>query len=165
MLTSPRTTLTRALLGMALLAARAPAPSLHAVELSAFVSSASPGTTWKRGYGAALGSTWFRIVHLEAELARQPLEAGTGGCTSFTAGAFLAPRIGPLQPYGGLGVGLFRQTSGTSSDSGRLNAFVVGVKAQVGLALVKGEYRDYNLSGTPLATLNRRLSLGVGLTF
>jgi hypothetical protein len=129
------------------------------------LSSASPETSWKRGYGAALGSTWFKIVHLEAELARQPIERGDGGCTSFTASALLAPKIGPLRPYGGLGVGLFRQTLGSASDSGRLNAFVVGVKAELGVALVKGEYRDYSLSGSPLAPLNRRLSLGIGLTF
>lgn len=165
MITARRTALTRGFLGLSLLGALGLTQPARAVELSAFLSSAKPDTTWKRGYGAALGSTWFRIVHLEAELARQPFETSTGGLTSFTASALLAPKIGPLRPYGGLGVGLFRQTLDTRSDTGRLNAFVVGVKAEVGLALIKGEYRDYSLSGSPLAPLERRLSLGVGVAF
>jgi hypothetical protein len=136
----------------------------HAIEASAFVSAASPTENWSSGYGAALGSTWFRLVIFEAELARQPFEV-EGGMTSFTASAFLAPKIGKLRPFGGFGAGLFRQSLGSDSDTGRLKIFALGLKAELGLIVLKGEYRRLDLSGEPLAEVDRRLSFGVGLAF
>ncbi len=141
------------------------APSAQASELSVFVSSAAPADSWRRGVGATLSTTWFRLVNLEAELARQPHEFGDGAMTSFAAGALLAPRIGALKPYAGVGVGLFRQTLGARSDTGTLSAFMLGVKVEVGLLLLRGEYRRINLSGDPLVPIERRLSAGIGLAF
>lgn len=155
------------LAALAVLAAAgaAPAPRAGATELSVFVSTASPGDNWKAGVGAALSTTWFRVVNLEAELARQPEEFSDGGMTSFTGAALLAPRVGAFRPYAGLGVGVFRQTLGARSDTGTLGAFIIGIKAEVGLLLLKGEYRRIDLSGDPLIAIDKRFSAGIGIAF
>ncbi len=141
------------------------APIARASELSLFASTASPAETWRRGTGLTLSTTWFRLVNLEAELARQPHEFGDGAMTSFTAGALLAPRVGLLRPYAGVGVGLYRQSVGGGSDTGTLSAFMLGAKLEIGLLLLRGEYRRLDLSGDPLLPIDRRLSLGVGIAF
>lgn len=132
-----------------------------AAEVSVFVSAARPEAHWRRGVGAALSSTWFQVLAFEGELARQPADLTDGAMTSFTASALLAPPIGPLTPYGGLGVGLFRQSLATDSDTGTLRVLVLGLKLQLGLVRLKGEFRSYNLSGNPLLELDNRLSFGV----
>lgn len=155
------------LLGLTLLflAGASVAPSAAAGELSVFASRATPGDNWKSGVGGTLSTSWFRVINLEAEIARQPAEFGDGGITSFTGAALLAPRIGALKPYGGLGVGIFRQTLGSRSDTGRLGAFILGLKLEVGLIVLKGEYRRFDLSGDPLLALDKRLSAGIGIVF
>jgi hypothetical protein len=86
--------------------------------------------------------------------------------TSFTASAFLSPPIGGLIPYGGVGVGLFRQTLGSESDLGRLRALVLGVKLRLkDLIVLKGEYRRLELSGDPLLPMDSRVSFGAGIAF
>lgn len=163
-----KSTLPRALVALAttlLLGAGAATPAAHATELSVFVSRASPGDAWKSGVGGTLSTSWFRVINLEAEIARQREELGDGGMTSFTGAALLAPRIGTFRPYAGLGVGVFRQTLGSDSDSGTLRAFIVGLKVEVGLLLLKGEYRRLDLSGDPLLPLDTRWSAGVGIVF
>lgn len=141
------------------------APRAGATELSVFVARASPADNWKSGFGGTLSTTWFRVVNLEAELARQTEEFDDGGMTSFTGAALLAPRIGALRPYAGLGVGVFRQTLASRSDTGTLSAFVIGLKAEVGLLVLKGEYRRIDLSGDPLIAMDKRLSAGIGIVF
>jgi len=143
-------------------AAPASTPPAQA-EISAFFSRASPAENWKTGLGAALGSTWFRLLILEAEVARQPADLGTDdGMTSFTASALVSLPTGQLRPYGGLGVGLFRQSVASNSDTGTLKAFVVGLKLRFELISLKAEYRRLTLSGTPLLPLTHRVSVGLG---
>lgn len=141
------------------------APAAPGAELTVFLSSASPAESFKRGVGVSLSTTWFKLVNLEAEFARQPHEIADGGLVTFTGSALLAPRIGLLRPYAGVGVGLFRQTAGSRSDTGTVGAFLLGAKLEVGLLLVRGEYRRLDLSGDPLIPIDRRLSLGLGLAF
>jgi hypothetical protein len=148
-----------------LLAALGPAAGASAGDATLFAAWPSPGDTWARGYGAALTSTWFQVVNLEAEAARIPAQTLDGNMTSFTGSAFLAPPIGFLTPYGGVGIGLFRQTLGSASDTGVLHATVLGAKVKLGLLVVKGEYRRVSLSGTPLLLMNHRVSLGAGISF
>jgi hypothetical protein len=154
-----------AVLALFLPASGATAPRAAATELSVFVSRASPADNWRSGFGGTLSTTWFRAVNLEAELARQSEEFDDGGMTSFTGAALLAPRIGALRPYAGLGVGVFRQTLGSSSDTGTLGAFIIGLKAEVGLLVLKGEYRRIDLSGDPLIAMDKRFSAGIGIVF
>jgi hypothetical protein len=147
-------------LGLLLGASRAAAG-----DVTVFATIPSPSEHWNRGYGAALTSTWFQAINLEGEAARMPGDVGNANMTSFTGSALLAPPLGAIVPYGGVGIGLFRQTVGSTSDTGVLRCFVLGLKVKVGLALVKGEYRRISLSGEPLLPMDRRISFGAGVSF
>ncbi len=146
----------------ALLASPRPA---QAGDVTAFVAIAAPVDSWGRGYGAALSSTWFSVLSFEGEAARFAGESPDSTMTSFTGSALLAPPVAFLTPYGGIGVGLFRQTEGADSDTGTLKCFVLGLKVKIGLAVLKGEFRQYDLSGEPLLPLERRYSVGAGISF
>jgi hypothetical protein len=137
----------------------------NAGDVTAFVTLPAPTETWSRGYGATLSSTWFQAVSLEGEAARLPGDSTEAAMTSFTGAALLAPPIGIVTPYGGLGIGLFRQSVGAASDTGTLRAFILGAKIKIGLVVVKGEYRRLTLSGTPLLPMTARISAGAGITF
>jgi len=141
------------------------AASVRAGDATVFASWSSPSDTWARGYDAALSSTWFQAVSFKAEAARIPGQTADGNMTSFTGSALLAPPIGFLPPYGGLGIGLFRQTLGTRSDTGIVRASILGAKVKLGLLVVKVEYRKLGLSGTPILPLHPRLSAGAGISF
>jgi hypothetical protein len=141
-----------------------PRPTLGG-DVTAFVAVAAPTDSWGRGYGATLSSTWFSVINLEGEAARFAGESPDTTMTSFTGAALLAPPLAFLTPYGGVGVGLFRQTQGTSSDTGTLKCFVLGLKIKIGLAVLKGEFRQYTLSGDPLLPMERRYALGAGISF
>lgn len=150
------------LAGLGLLLGVSPAA---AGDVTVFATLPSPSEQWNRGYGAALTSTWFQAINLEGEAARMPGDVGNANMTSFTGSALLAPPLGPIVPYGGVGIGLFRQTVGSTSDTGVLRCFVLGLKVKLGLALVKGEYRRIDLSGEPLLPMDRRISFGAGVSF
>ena len=137
----------------------------EAGDITVFVAKARPGELWADGYGAALGSTWFRLVTFEAEVARLPGERPETGMTSFTGAALLSPPLPIVTPYGGVGVGLFRQTVGASNDHGTLKAFILGAKMTFGLAVVRADYRKLQLSGPPPIEIDSRLSAGVGISF
>jgi hypothetical protein len=138
----------------------------EAGDATVFVAIASPREDWKTGYGASLSSTWFKVLNFEAEAARTPAEEVGGTMTAFTGSALLAPTVGILIPYGGLGVGVFRQTLGGDSDTGTLKCLVLGAKLKLGpLLIVKGEFRRFDLSGEPLLAMDKRVSVGAGLSF
>jgi len=144
----------------------APGRPAAAGDVTAFVAFPSPTDTWGRGYGAAISSTWFKVLNFEGEGARLPGDSADASMTSFTGSALVAPPVGAFTPYGGLGIGLFRQTLGTLSDTGVVRALVLGVKVKVGPVLVvKGEYRRLELSGDPLLEMTHRLSAGAGIAF
>lgn len=142
-----------------------PASAARAGDAMVFAAWPSPGDAWARGYGASLSSTWFNVVSFEAEAARIPGETPDGNMTSFTGSVLLAPPVAFLTPYGGLGIGLFRQTLGTLSDTGVLRASILGAKVKAGLLVVKVEYRRLSLSGTPLIAMDHRVSAGAGISF
>jgi len=157
---------TGAVIGFGLgLLATLPAPA-RAGDVTAFVAIPSPAENWEHGFGAALSSTWFNVVTFEGEAARIPGETTDTGMSSFTASALLSPPVGALTPYGGVGVGLFRQNVGSDSDIGRLKAWIVGAKVKLGgLVVLKAEYRRLDLSGTPLLQMDSRISAGAGIAF
>jgi hypothetical protein len=135
-------------------------------DITAFLSEGRPSEVWDRGYGAALSFSLFRLVVLEGEAARMPAVGEERDMTSFTASALLALPAGKLTPYGGLGVGLFRQTEGSDSDTGTLRALIVGAKLTLGgLVVLKAEYRNFELSGEPLLQADSRISVGAGISF
>jgi opacity protein-like surface antigen len=138
----------------------------QAGDVTAFVAIPRPSDRWNRGFGAALSSTWFNVVSFEGEAARIPGETTDTSMSSFTASALLSPPVGAFTPYGGVGVGLFRQSVGLDSDTGRLKAWILGAKVKLGgLVILKAEYRRLDLSGTPLIGMDSRLSAGAGLSF
>jgi hypothetical protein len=156
---------TVATIGFCLGLLTAAAPS-HAGDVTAFVAIPSPSENWERGFGAALTSTWFNLVSFEGEAARIPGKTTDTSMSSFTASALLSPPVGALTPYGGVGVGLFRQNVGSDSDIGRLRAWIVGAKVKLGgLIVLKAEYRRLELSGTPLLDMDSRISAGAGIAF
>lgn len=157
----------RRLIVLVALSVAALAPcSGEAGDVTVFMALPYPAENWGRGYGAALSSTWFRVITFEGEGARVPGETPDAGMTSFTASALLSPPIGAVVPYGGVGVGLFRQTLASQSDIGRLRALVLGAKLRIqDLIVLKAEYRLLELSGTPLLEMDRRISVGAGIAF
>ena len=166
----PRASRVKALLlALSLLALASLATPARAGDIAVFVSTANPSEEWGGGWGGALSSTWFEVLALEAELAWQSGDAAVEldelKMTSFTASGLVAPPIGIVTPYAGVGFGLFRQSLGSESDTGRVRAFILGAKLSVGLVLVKAEYRKLELSGEPLLDIDTRYSVGVGLTF
>jgi len=152
------------LFGLAALGA--PSRRAEAGDAMVFVALASPREDWKTGYGASLSSTWFKVLNFEAEAGRTSAEIVGGTMTAFTGSALIAPPVGILIPYGGLGVGVFRQTLGGDSDTGTLKCLVLGAKLKLGpLLIVKGEFRRFTLSGEPLLPMDKRISVGAGLSF
>lgn len=155
---------TRLALAASLLLGAAALPA-RAVDLTVFVSSGSPGETWKRGFGGTFGLTLFRVAALEAELARQPLELGDGNLDTFTGAALLAPPIGRFVPYAGLGVGAYRRTLQGDTDTSTHTCFIVGLKVRLGMLVLKGDYRSYDHLQDPAGSLDSRLNLGAGISF
>jgi len=141
------------------------APAASAGDAIVFAAWPTPGDVWARGWGASLSSTWFRVVSFEAEAARVPALTPDGNMTSFTGSALFAPPIAFLTPYGGLGIGLFRQTLGTLSDTGVLRAGILGAKAKIGIVVVRVEYRQLYFTGTTLLPMDHRVSAGAGISF
>ena len=145
------------LLGSALLLS---APDAAASEITAFLSIAKPDEVWAGGLGGAFSLSFFSILHFEAELARQPAEDPDASMYTFTGSVLVAPPLGRLVPYAGLGIGGFRQELGALSDTGTLHALVAGLKFKLApVFLVKGEYRRIDLSGDPLLPLDHRLEI------
>src|SRR6185503_20354587 len=105
-------------------------------DVTAFVTFPSPTDTWAHGYGASISSTWFRILNFEAEGARLPGDSIDASMTSFMGSALVAPPVGFLTPYGGLAIGVSRQTLGPLSNTGVIRALVVGLKVKIGPVFV-----------------------------
>jgi hypothetical protein len=142
-----------------------PARSARAIELTGFVSGASPGAVWTTGYGGTLTTTWFHVIALEGEYAKQPGMDPNTSVFMVTGDALVAPPIGPITPYAGLGVGLYHESTLSDSDTGSFHALVIGAKWKFGLLVLKGEYRRLELPSTALLPLHHRISAGVGVSF
>ena len=52
-----------------------------------------------------------------------------------------------------------------SADTGILHCFVLGAKLKLGLLVVRGDYRSIKLGGDPLLPMDKRFSLGAGISF
>jgi hypothetical protein len=138
----------------------------HAIELTGFLSRGSPGVDWGTGYGGTFTTGWFHVVALEAEYAHQPGANPGVSIDSFTGDALLAPPIGFVTPYGGVGVGLYHQSTLSDSDTGTLRALILGAKVKVvGLIVLKVEYRRMDLSSSALVPFHHRVSAGAGISF
>ncbi len=137
----------------------------QAAEVTAFLAIARPGDAWAGGAGGAFGVTLFKILHFEAEGARVLGEIQEQSQLSAVGSALVAPAFGRIVPYAGLGVGGYRQTDRGRSDNGIVRNFVLGVKVNLGLLLVKGEYRKITLPEEALLPMTERFSVGAGIGF
>jgi hypothetical protein len=141
------------------------APPASALEATAFFATGRPSDVWGTGVGGALASTWFEVLRLEGDLTRIPGERPDRSMTSLSGTAALAPPIGKITPYGGVGVGLFRQSDGSRTDTGTLKVLVFGLRFKLKLLVLKAEYRRQSLSGEPLLPMEHRFSGGGGIAF
>lgn len=168
MLTPPRrlTPAPLLVLACAMVAVLVPAPPAAAGDVIVFAAFPSPTDTWSHGYGAAISSTWFRILNFEAEGARLPGDSIDASMTSFMGSALVAPPVGFLIPYGGLAIGVSRQSLGPLSNTGVIRALVLGLKVKIGpVFVIKGDYRRLSFSGSPLLEMTHRVSAGAGIAF
>lgn len=146
-----------------LLAAAAPS---GAAELTGFATGASPGDTWKLGYGGMLTITLFNVVGGELEGAYQGSEIPETSIVSGAAKAYLGPTIGSLVPYAGLGVGVYRQSLPTKSDQGTYGLLFLGAKLKFPFGLVvRGEYQWLDMPDEVSLAFDNRYLFAVGVSF
>jgi hypothetical protein len=153
---------------LAVLATLLAAPlQARAGDVTAFATWQSPGPEWSTGYGAGLASGLLPFLQLEAEAARSRYaKLDDGSISYFTGSLLLAPTLGVVTPYGGLGFGLYRESLRETSETNVFRALVLGAKVKLGgLLVLKGEYRKYTLSGDVLIPFDERYSLGAGISF
>ncbi len=138
----------------------------RAAEITAFATGASPGETWKTGYGGMLTITLFNFVGGELEGAYQGSEFEDTSVVSGAAKAYLAPSIGRFVPYVGLGVGAYRESLPARSDQGTYGMVFAGAKLKFPMGLVvRGEYQWLELPEEVLLPLDNRYLFGIGLSF
>src|SRR5271169_3196597 len=155
----------RILLGVTLVLA-ALAPSAGAVEATVFLSRATPSDTWGSGGGGALSITLFELGGVEVEGARQSLKSGEGNIVSLSGRDFVAPSFGKFVPYGGLSMGVRRETLRSQDDWGTMSGVFVGLKLKLPLGLrARVEYQWVHLPSDALVPMDSRYYGGVGLGF
>jgi hypothetical protein len=157
----------RALVALLLAAALlAPPPPARAAELTGFLSGGSPGEVWSTGYGGMLTITLFNLVSGEIEGAWQGGAVPSTSLASLSAKAYLGPSFGRVVPYGGIGVGVYRESLPADSDTGTLGLVFLGVKLKFPLGLViRGEFQWVDLPTPAPVQLDHRYVFGLGLSF
>ncbi len=150
------------LAGLLLCSARTASPA----EITAFLSGASPGESWSTGYGGMLTITLFNIVGGDLEGAWQGSDLPSTSLFSLSAKAYIGPQFGRFVPYGGIGVGVYRESVLGDSDTGTLGLAFLGLKLKFPFGLViRGEFQWVNVPMAAPVDLDHRYILGLGLTF
>jgi len=135
-------------------------------EVTVLLSGADPGETWKKGYGGALSISLFNIIGGEIEGIWQGSEQESTSHFSLSAKAYLAPPFGTFVPYGGIGIGLYRESLPGSSDTGSLGLVFVGAKLKFPVGLVvRAEYQWVDMPTPAPLDLDHRYFAGLGLSF
>ncbi len=110
--------------------------------------------------------TLFNIVGGDIEGTWQGSELPSTSLFSLSAKAYLSPQFGRFVPYGGLGVGVYRESILNDSDTGTLGLIFLGVKLKFPMGLVlRGEYQWVDLPMAAPVDLEHRYIFGVGLSF
>jgi len=161
----PARTVVLPLLVLAALAL-SPGRSASGAEITAFATGASPTDVWNTGYGGMLTITLFSFAHGEIEGCWQGSALPETSVSSLAAKAYFGPQIGPVVPYIGLGVGVYRESLPTKTDQGTSGMIFAGGKLKFPFGLVlRGEYQWLTLPDEVLQPLDNRLLFGVGLSF
>jgi len=135
-------------------------------EITAFLSGASPGESWSTGYGGMLTITLFNIIGGDLEGAWQGSDLPSTSLFSLSAKAYIGPQFGRFVPYGGIGVGLYRESVLGDSDTGTLGLVFLGLKLKFPFGLViRGEFQWVDLPMAAPVDLDQRYILGLGLSF
>lgn len=134
-------------------------------ELGAFVTLPTPTKDWKTGFGFHAAVISLPFLQAGGEFARISGEDPLVSIETYTAQAELNPPSLKISPFIGIGIGAYRQKSGTEGDWGALNAVFGGVRVPIGAARLRAEFRKVSLSGTPRVNVDKRLSLGISFRF
>ncbi len=135
-------------------------------ELTAYISGASPSSSWGVGYGGMLTITLFNLVHGDAELGWQVGDTSGTGVLVVAGKASIGPTIGRVVPYVGLGVGYYAEGKPGDDKAGSLGELFVGMKVKLPLGLlVRGELQRISLGSDPSLPLDGRFFLGAGISF
>src|SRR5258708_5103203 len=80
--------------------------------------------------------------------------------------AITPPPLGPFVPYGGLGVGAYKQNLASHDQWGTVSGVFVGARIKLPLGiLIKGEYEWVTLPNDALMKMDGRYYGGVGISF
>jgi len=130
--------------------------------------AATPGGSWRNGMGATLTLGLVKVAQVEIEGARGLDAQSVLRLTYFTAGAALKFPFSMVTPFAGVGVGVYHESLG---DTWMIDTHAVafaGVKVRLAdLIVLRGEYRRFQMRGTPLSglSLESRVTLGAGIAF
>ncbi|MCX6539912.1 MAG: hypothetical protein NT151_13410 [Acidobacteria bacterium] len=141
-------------------------PSLAQADITAFLGSlrtAVPQTV----RGVAAGGTLI-VVGVELEYANGPEDVATAtpGLSTGTISALVRTPTGRIQFYGAVGVGLYRQTLGTQTNTN--TTACVGGGVTIGLAGplgVRVDYRIITLRNPMHADASTRQRIYAGVNF
>jgi opacity protein-like surface antigen len=150
------------------LVALATLPALPAsgAELTAFAMGGKPGEVWGTGYGGMLTITLFTFANGELEGAWQGSVLPETSIVSGSAKAYLGIPLGPVVPYAGVGVGVYRESLPTRSDQGTSGMVFAGAKLKFPFGLVvRGEYQWLDMPDEVLQPLDNRYLIAAGLSF
>ena len=134
-------------------------------ELGAFLTLPTPTKDWKTGLGFHGAFISLPFLQAGGEFARMKGEDPLNSVETYTAQVEFNPPSVKVSPFAGVGVGVYRQKSGSSSDWGGLSAIFGGVRVPMGAAKLRAELRKISLSGTPRPNVNIRFSLGISFRF
>lgn len=151
---------------LAALAVSSTPPRLEAGDLTVFAAQGSPEGLWQPGFGATIGAGILGLGAVEAEAARFSAEVEGGDMTTFSVSAMIAPAIGPIVPFAGVGIGVYRQNLGLANTTDMVRSFAAGLKLNIGrVFVIRGEYRRLTLSGPVRIEMESRISVGAGIQF
>jgi hypothetical protein len=137
----------------------------RSAEIGIFLSGASPGDAWAGGFGGTLTITLFNVVGAEIEGAKQSGELD-GALWTLQGKAYLAPSIGRLVPYVGVGAGVYLESRPGDDDQGTLGTVFAGAKLKFPIGLVvRAEYQWVSLPEAAPVPMDHRYYLGAGLGF
>jgi opacity protein-like surface antigen len=143
-----------------------PALPASGAELTAFAMGGKPGEVWGTGYGGMLTITLFTFANGELEGAWQGGAIPETSIVSGSAKAYLGIPLGPFVPYGGIGVGVYRESLPTLTDQGTSGMVFAGAKLKFPFGLVvRGEYQWLDMPDEVRQPLDNRYLFGVGLSF
>jgi hypothetical protein len=153
-----------ALLGLVFLACGA--RQTPAAELSGYISGAKPTELWGTGFGGTFGITLLNLVGLEFEGAWQGGQTAASDMWSGSGRVYIGPTFQRFVPYLGISTGLYRQSLGSTSDTGSMRSVFLGLKFKLPLGVIlKAEYQRIHVPDDALVAIDSKYLVGAGISF